>query len=73
MDTLTGYEGTPIETIIARSVPDATPDDVFVFLMGPYRLLDPSYLYPGDEYPLPSDPLAPRAGAGEPDAIEATL
>lgn len=72
MTTLTEYEGTPIESIIARSIPNAAPDDVFVFLMGPYRLLDPSYLYPDDGYPLPSDPLAPRGDAA-PDAIEATL
>ena len=72
MPTLTEYEETPIETVVARSIPDAEPDDVFVFLMGPYRLLDPSYLYPDDGYPLPSDPLAPRSGAA-PDAIEATL
>ncbi|OVE86326.1 DUF7509 family protein [Natronolimnobius baerhuensis] len=73
MSTLTEYDGTPVETIIARSIPDADPDDTFVFLMGPYRLLDPSYLYPDDGYPLPPDPLAPQAGAGAPDAIEATL
>lgn len=73
MAGLTTYEGTPIRTIIAQSIPDAEPDDTFVFLMGPYRLLDPSYLYPDAEYPLPSDPLAPDRSTGAPDEIEATL
>lgn len=41
--------------------------------MGPYRLLDPSYLYPNDAYPLPDDPLAPGGRTAAPDEIEATL
>ncbi|THE65023.1 hypothetical protein D8Y22_10480 [Salinadaptatus halalkaliphilus] len=73
MATLTEYEGASIEARIARSIPEADPDDPFVFLMGPYRLLDPSYLYPDDSHPLPYDPLAPRDGGAAPDAIEATL
>ncbi|AEH37936.1 DUF7509 family protein [Halopiger xanaduensis] len=73
MTALTEYEGRPIEEWITRSLPDADRDDVFVFLMGPYRLLDPAYLYPDDDYPLPPDPLAPRRNGAAPDAIEATL
>lgn len=65
------YEGRPIETIVAESVPWADPEDLFVFLMGPYRRLDPAYLYPDDEYPLPADPLAPQNG--DPTAVEETL
>lgn len=73
MAGLTDYEGTPIKTIITQSIPYAEPDDRLVFLMGPYRLLDPTYLYPSTEYPLPVDPLAPEMEAAAPDEIEATL
>ncbi|WP_132058723.1 DUF7509 family protein [Halorussus amylolyticus] len=73
MNELTEYEETDVTNIIADSIPDADPTDIFVFLMGPYRLLDPSYLYPDRGYPLPSDPLAPTADEVAPDKIEATL
>lgn len=73
MSELTEYLGRDIEDYIASSIPDASPTDVFVFLMGPYRLLDPSYLYPNEEFPLAPDPLAPTTDAVSPDAIRATL
>lgn len=70
---LESYDGTPVESIIADSIDWADQGDVFVFLMGPYRRLDPSYLYPGQEYPLPHDPLAPQDECVEPDRVETTL
>lgn len=70
---LATYEGTPVKAIIADSVDWADREDVFVFLMGPYRRLDPSYLYPEGDYPLPPDPLAPRDENVDPDRVEATL
>lgn len=73
MTQLTEYRGREIEAIIADSVPAADLSDVFVFLMGPYRLLDPSYLFPDEGYRLPPDPLAPTAERVAPDRIEATL
>lgn len=73
MTDLTEYRGRDVETIIADSISVADPSDIFVFLMGPYRLLDPSYLYPDEDYPLPPDPLAPAAERVAPDQIEATL
>lgn len=73
MVDLTEYDGTPMETVIRQSIPYADPDGPLVFLMGPYRLLDPTYLYPGESYPLPPDPLAPNGDGVAPDAIEATL
>ncbi|WP_435182029.1 DUF7509 family protein [Halorussus sp. AFM4] len=73
MRDLTAYRGRDVETVVADSIPGADPDDVFVFLMGPYRLLDPSYLYPDEGYPLPPDPLAPASDGAAPDRIEATL
>ncbi|ELZ36097.1 hypothetical protein C471_14847 [Halorubrum saccharovorum DSM 1137] len=73
MTGLRTYQDTPIREIIVGSVPWADASDALVFLMGPYRLLDPSYLYPDDEYPLPPDPLAPESDDAAPDAIQATL
>ncbi|PAU84910.1 hypothetical protein CK500_05190 [Halorubrum salipaludis] len=73
MAGLETYGGTSIRDIIVESVPWADTSDVLVFLMGPYRLLDPSYLYPDDEYPLPPDPLAPEGDDTAPDEIQATL
>lgn len=73
MTELTEYRGRNIGEVVADSIPAADSSDVSVFLMGPYRLLDPSYLYPGEEYPLPPDPLAPTAERVAPDQIEATL
>lgn len=73
MNELTEYEETALTNVIADSISGADPCDVFVFLMGPYRLLDPSYLYPDDGYSLPPDPLAPTSGTFAPDEIEATL
>jgi hypothetical protein len=73
MTDLEMYRETPIRDAVVDSVPWASASDVLVFLMGPYRLLDPSYLYPDDEYPLPPDPLAPESGDVAPDRIQATL
>lgn len=73
MDGLTTYEDEAVGEIIARSLPYGDPSDTFVFLMGPYRLLDPAYLYPDDGYSLPPDPLAPTDSEVDPDLIEATL
>lgn len=73
MNELTEYEERGVRDVIADSIPDADPNDVFVFIMGPYRLLDPSYLYSNDGFRLPPDPLAPRTGDVAPDEIEATL
>lgn len=72
MDELDRYRGESVESIIRRSVP-APDSDLLVFLMGPYRLLDPGYLYPDGEHSLPPDPLAPDADGPRPDRIEATL
>ena len=72
MSDLDTYEDEPIKEIIKESV-QASSSDKLVFLMGPYRLLNPSYLYPADEYPLPSDPLAPNENTADPDLIETTL
>ena len=72
MSDLDTYEGEPVREIIRESV-RASSSEKLVFLMGPYRLLNPSYLYPSDEYPLPSDPLAPDETAVDPDLIETTL
>jgi hypothetical protein len=73
MADLETYEGASVAEIIAKSLPWGDSSDVFVFLMGPYRLLDPSYLYPENGYPLPPDPLAPADDGSAPDAIQATL
>lgn len=73
MDALDVYEGMPIDSIVADSLPRASVGDEFVFLMGPYRRLDPSYLYQDETYPLPPDPLAPTADDVAPDEVERTL
>lgn len=66
------YQGEPVEDVVRRSV-SASPDEPLVFLMGPYRLLDPGYLYPGDGFSLPPDPLAPGEDALERDLVRKTL
>lgn len=73
MNELSAYEETDVETVIADSIPGAEAGDVFVFLMGPYRLLDPSYLYADTGFSLPPDPLAPATDSVPPDEIAATL
>ncbi|GAB3690442.1 hypothetical protein GCM10028857_26820 [Salinarchaeum chitinilyticum] len=73
MAALERYQGRSIESIISESIPRASIEDEFVFLMGPYRQLDPSYLYPADRYPLPPDPLAPKQDDVAPDVVERTL
>lgn len=76
MQSLAEYQGTPIRSIIRKNTPARPDSDVLVFLMGPYRLLDPTHLYPGRSVTqLPPDPLAPdpsREGVS-PDEIEAIL
>jgi len=73
MDTLDVYQGDSIGERIRESLPYGDPSDPLVFLMGPYRLLDPDYLYDeGEGHSLPPDPLAPGGGV-EPDLIESTL
>ncbi|WP_241431346.1 DUF7509 family protein [Natronococcus amylolyticus] len=61
-----------MDDIIRESIPYSDPSDRLVLLMGPYRLLDPGYLYQNRDFNLPPDPLAPSEGA-EPDLIETTL
>lgn len=74
MSSLEDYQGKPISEIIKRSTPEEMDSDVFLFIMGPYRLLDPSYLYPDrTEFDLPPDPLAPATKGVDSDEIEATL
>jgi len=74
MGTLDTYRGEPIRDRIHDSLPYGNSSDPLVFLMGPYRLLDPDYLYDDDgDRSLPPDPLAPDSTRGEPDLIEATL
>lgn len=68
----TTYRGRSVEDVVRDAV-SAGDSDPLVFLMGPYRLLDPDYLYPGGDYSLPPDPLAPGEGSPQPDLIEATL
>lgn len=72
MADLDSYRSEPIEDVIRRSV-SASESDLLVFLMGPYRLLDPGYLYPDGEFSLPPDPLAPDGDGRRPDLIESTL
>jgi len=76
MRTLDEYDGEAIRDVVERSIPARGDGEVLVFVMGPYRLLDPAYLYPEEVVPdLPPDPLAPdatRSGV-DPDDIEATL
>lgn len=76
MSTLNEYDGDAIRDVIEQSVPARGDSPVLVFVMGPYRLLDPAYLYPDGTVPnLPPDPLAPDRGPNgvDPDDIEATL
>lgn len=73
MKELEEYRGRPIEEIVAESVPWGDRSNVFVFVMGPYRRLDPSYVYENEDYPLPPDPLAPEDEAAPPDDVERTL
>jgi hypothetical protein len=49
------------------------PSDILIFLIGPYRLLDPTYLYTKTDLSLPPDPLAPTGSGVDPDLIETTL
>ncbi|QCC52873.1 hypothetical protein DV733_05050 [Halapricum salinum] len=66
------YRGESVGDIIERSIsaPESAP---LLFLMGPYRLLDPKYVYAEGEFPLPTDPLAPSNEVPQPDLIETTL
>lgn len=73
MTGLDMYEGEPIEAVIRGSIGYGNSEDPLVLLMGPYRLLDPSYLYAADEFTLPPDPLAPTQSNVDADKIEATL
>lgn len=76
MSSLESYLGDPIREHITRSVPTERQSEVLLFVMGPYRLLDPSYLYPdSNSFDLPADPLAPKTSRSGvyPDEIEATL
>lgn len=66
------YRGNPVGDIVRSSV-SASGSDPLVFLMGPYRLLDPTYLYPATDYSLPADPLAPDNAGPHPTRIESTL
>jgi len=71
MTDLSTYEGTPVEGLVRDSVAHGG-EGPLVYLMGPYRLLDPAYLSPSGEFTLPPDPLAPE-GEVQADLIEATL
>jgi len=73
MASLDAYGGTPIPDLVRDSVPYGGPTDPLVFLMGPYRVLDPTYLYPDGDYALPPDPLAPSQSTADPDLVESTL
>lgn len=76
MSSLEVYQDASIRDVIKRSVPTERESDVLLFVMGPYRLLDPAYLYPNGVVPeLPPDPLAPDTSRNgiRPDEIEATL
>jgi hypothetical protein len=74
---LTEHDGRSVESIIRESVPGAADGTKLVFVMGPYRLLDPGYLYEDRTFSdLPPDPLAPHDHGHadvDPDDIEATL
>jgi len=72
-ETLDTYRGRSIDDHVRSSLDYGVDDDPLVLLMGPYRLLDPDYLYDEDGYSLPPDPLAPRRSGVDPDSIEATL
>lgn len=77
MSGLTEHDGRSVEAIVRESVPQGATATKLVFVMGPYRLLDPGYLYEGQTFSdLPPDPLAPHDhGHADvaPDEIEATL
>lgn len=73
MASLDTYDGEPVDAIVRDSLPYGDASDPLVLLMGPYRLLDPTYLYPDDGHALPPDPLAPDDADVDPDRIEATL
>lgn len=76
MSSLKEYRDIPIREHITQSVSTERESDTLLFVMGPYRLLDPAYLYPDrDGFDLPADPLAPRNSRSgvRPDEIEATL
>lgn len=76
MVSLEEYQGKSIREWIKQSAPTERKAETLLFVMGPYRLLDPAYLYPNsDDFELPPDPLAPRTSRNgvDPDEIEATL
>lgn len=73
MDDLDRYRGTAVREIIRDSITYGGETDPLVLLMGPYRLLDPDYLYDDDGFDLPPDPLAPSRSDTDPDSIETTL
>lgn len=76
MNCLEEYRNDSIRDHITESVPTERESEILLFVMGPYRLLDPAYLYPnGGDFELPPDPLAPRTSRDgvDPDEIEATL
>lgn len=76
MSSLEAYQGELIGDVVKRSVPTEREAEVLLFVMGPYRLLDPAYLYPESVVSeLPPDPLAPDSSQNrvQPDEIEATL
>lgn len=76
MSSLETYQDETIRDHIKRSAPVKQESEIFLFVMGPYRLFDPAYLYPNnDSFDLPPDPLAPRTSRDgiDPDEIEATL
>lgn len=74
---LTEHDGRPVEAIVRESVSGDADGTTLVFVMGPYRLLDPDYLYEDRTFSeLPPDPLAPHDHGHvdvDPDAIERTL
>lgn len=76
MNSLESYQNESIREHVIRSVPTERRSEILLYVMGPYRLLDPAYLYPGnDDFDLPADPLAPKTSQSgiRPDEIEATL
>lgn len=73
MHELDRYRGTAVRDIVCNSLSYGSETDPLVLLMGPYRLLDPDYLYAADGFDLPPDPLAPSRPDTDPDSIETTL
>ncbi|AQL44100.1 hypothetical protein BV210_15920 [Halorientalis sp. IM1011] len=77
MSGLTEHDGRSVEAIIRESVPGDADGTKLLFVMGPYRLLDPGYLYEDRTFAdLPPDPLAPHDHGHvdvDPDDIETTL